>query len=704
MRKTLPCVALLALASACSGGDGGGGGGTGSNVATSVTVAPGTVNLNAVGATQVVHATVRNQNGGVMSGASLSWSSSAASATVSSLGGDSAVVTAVSNGAATITASSGSASGQAAVTVAQAVNALQKAAGDAQTGAVGAALTTQVRVRAVDRLGAPVAGATVAFAVTQGGGSVNPASQATAADGFAATTWTLGTSVAATQEVTASAGGAATTFGATPVAGPPAHVVILGGDNQTGGTGSPVASPPSVRVTDGFNNPVVGLTVTFTVVAGGGSVTGGTQLTDATGMATVGSWTLGPNPGPNSLSVALGGVATTTFNATAVTSQPGTVGAFSGTNQAAMAGTGVSDLPSVRVVDTNGNPLAGVPVTFSVTSGGGNVSGANQTTNANGVATVGFWALGSVANPNQLKATVTAPGVSGGPVLFNAAGCEGGGGAGYAITLCFTTTMSPTQRAAFETAAAKWSGIITADLPDDEGAVDAGTCGATSPSMDMTYDDLLIFAAVEDIDGPGAVLGSAGPCYVRGGAGGLPIIGRMRFDVADVLNLEANSQLASVIIHEMGHVLGVGSMWSSFGLLKNASGATPLDTYFSGTNGIAGFDAIGGTTYTGGNKVPVENTGGAGTANSHWRESVLKNELMTGYINNGSNPLSILTVRSLQDLGYSVNPGAADAFSLTLSLRADRAGTSGGVQMVNDVYTGPLWAMGRHGRRTLIRR
>src|ERR1700741_3089773 len=158
MRKPLLCIAVIAFCWACSGGDGGGGGGgTGSNVANTVTITPGTVNLNAIGATLIVHATMRNQNGGVMSGGAVSWSSNAAAATVTSLGGDSAVVTAVANGSTQLTAQSGAASGQAAVAVAQAAFALQRSAGAAQTGAVGAALATQVAVRVVDRLGSPVA-------------------------------------------------------------------------------------------------------------------------------------------------------------------------------------------------------------------------------------------------------------------------------------------------------------------------------------------------------------------------------------------------------------------------------------------------------------------------------------------------------------------------------------------------------------------
>jgi hypothetical protein len=179
----------------------------------------------------------------------------------------------------------------------------------------------------------------------------------------------------------------------------------------------------------------------------------------------------------------------------------------------------------------------------------------------------------------------------------------------------------------------------------------------------------------------------------------------MEFDAADVGPLEERDQLGSLILHEMGHVLGIGTLWSDFGLLQNPSSAGhTADTYFSGAGGLSGFDAIGGTTYTGGMKVPVENTGGGGTMNAHWRESILGTELMTGYLSNVSNPLSALTVRSLADLGYTVDVNAGDAFLLTLAARANRLpGGSGSLRIHDDAYTGPRYTVDRRGRRTRIR-
>ena len=73
-----------------------------------------------------------------------------------------------------------------------------------------------------------------------------------------------------------------------------------------------------------------------------------------------------------------------------------------------------------------------------------------------------------------------------------------------------------------------------------------------------------------------------------------------------------------------------------------------------------------------GESVPVANTGGPGTADGHWRESVFDNELMTGYLDSGDNPLSAITVGSLGDIGYGVDLDASDPYG-TPALRKPQA-------------------------------
>jgi hypothetical protein len=153
-------------------------------------------------------------------------------------------------------------------------------------------------------------------------------------------------------------------------------------------------------------------------------------------------------------------------------------------------------------------------------------------------------------------------------------------------------------------------------------------------------------------------------------------------------------------------VLGIGTLWNAKALLQNASSTSnKQDTFFSGTNAVAAFNAVGGTTYTGGQKVPVENclTGvptscGSGTINSHWREVVLRNELMTGYLNSGENPLSALTVASLKDLGYVVDDAKADFFFVQTNLMAGLQSMDQGIYMQDDIEKGPIVVVGADGR------
>ena len=307
--------------------------------------------------------------------------------------------------------------------------------------------------------------------------------------------------------------------------------------------------------------------------------------------------------------------------------------------------------------------------------------------------------MGPVGAFNQITASVqSAP-----DLTFDDAGCDNPSTAGFTIGLCYRTTMTASQRQAFVSAAARWSSIITTDLPDVT-ADFSGACNGTVQRFNGTVDDVLIFATIEPIDGTGQIVGSAGPCIVRNSTS-LPVIGTMRFDVADVVSLESRNLFNSVILHEMGHILGIGVLWQAKGLLQLPSSASSsLDTFYSGTNGLAGFDEIGGATYTGGNKVPVENTGGAGTINGHWREGVLRNELMTGTINSsGGNPLSALTVRSLLDLGYTVDNTKADPFFLTLAVQFS-AGADDGVSLDHDVLVFPLWTIDAHGRLNRVPR
>jgi|688.fasta_scaffold136122_2 subtilisin-like proprotein convertase family protein len=219
----------------------------------------------------------------------------------------------------------------------------------------------------------------------------------------------------------------------------------------------------------------------------------------------------------------------------------------------------------------------------------------------------------------------------------------------YNIDIRFLGGLTGSQQDAFVIAAKRWSSIIIGDVPD------ANVRGEI-------VDDIRIDAKGAPIDGVGGILGQAGPTWIRSGSY-FPATGVMTFDRDDLKKLEDDGLLLSVILHEMAHVIGFGTIWSYKGLLQGAGSISPT---FSGSQAMKEFGTLleAGTPTA----VPVENGGGPGTRDSHWREKVFGHELMTGFINQGVNPISRLTIASMADLGYQVNLEVADPYTLPRSI------------------------------------
>ncbi|HKT60121.1 MAG TPA: leishmanolysin-related zinc metalloendopeptidase, partial [Gemmatimonadales bacterium] len=264
----------------------------------------------------------------------------------------------------------------------------------------------------------------------------------------------------------------------------------------------------------------------------------------------------------------------------------------------------------------------------------------------------------------------------------------------FSIELQFLTDTTPAQGEAFEAARHRWEGLIIGDMANVQLTAAAGQCGSNSPAINRQVDDVLILVTIEPIDGAGQVLGAAGPCFIRSG-NKIPVLGLMKFDVADLDALESSGLLNTVILHEMGHVLGFGTIWADKGLLADPSLSGGTDPHFTGPQAITAFNGVGGSSYSGG-KVPVEDTGDSGTADAHWRESVFGNELMTGFVD-PVDPLSRVTVASMADLGYTVNIAGADPYSLPFpGLRAFASGPR--AELKRDLLRLPLRVVDHTGR------
>ena len=212
----------------------------------------------------------------------------------------------------------------------------------------------------------------------------------------------------------------------------------------------------------------------------------------------------------------------------------------------------------------------------------------------------------------------------------------------FDIELVFLDTFTERRKRVLQWAAKRWMAVIAEDLQAVEFTRGwSGKCGdqlIEIPSGDR-IDDLRIYVTSHEPEGN--PLGWGGPRMLRE-EGQLPVIGCMAF-TRGRLNLPVTG------LHEMGHVLGFGTIWHRFGFFQNPPDG---DQHFNGPLAIAAFDDAGGRDYAGA-KVPV--IGG------HWRRTVLAGELMA---DGGGGSLSAVTVQSLADLGYGVDVSQADPYTL----------------------------------------
>ncbi|MEJ6395369.1 leishmanolysin-related zinc metalloendopeptidase [Gymnodinialimonas sp. 2305UL16-5] len=225
----------------------------------------------------------------------------------------------------------------------------------------------------------------------------------------------------------------------------------------------------------------------------------------------------------------------------------------------------------------------------------------------------------------------------------------------FNITVEFLGEWTAGLQSAFITASDYLSSLIVGDVQD------------LTAADGSVIDDIVITAELLDLDGQGGVLGQAGPTELRGQTSSdafLPSKGVMSFDEADAEGLNQSDGFTNVVVHEMMHTLGFGTLWDFFGL---TSGSIAQDTLaFTGDNALAAYiaelDSQGQDT-SGIFDVPLETDGGPGTAGGHWDEEVFTDELMTGFLDDGAT-MSGLSVASLEDMGYDTvftlgNPGAA---------------------------------------------
>ncbi len=246
----------------------------------------------------------------------------------------------------------------------------------------------------------------------------------------------------------------------------------------------------------------------------------------------------------------------------------------------------------------------------------------------------------------------------------------------YQITVRQSSVFTTSQQALIAAASDRWQRVVKTGLPDvfsPPGDITAATCADDGlPSFSGDIDDLLIDIRIEPIDFPGGILGYAGACWSRASSG-LPYFGLIVIDADDIEKMEVDGTLDDVILHEMGHIIGIGiDKWTSkLVALDRQPIEVSTDPRFSGPVAASRWQVLGRAGLP-----PVEEDFGPGSALGHWDETAFNTELMTPFAEASlvATPLSAVTIGALADLGYGVNLSAADAFTLPLPLLALRDG------------------------------
>jgi hypothetical protein len=319
----------------------------------------------------------------------------------------SGVVTGRSAGKTMVAARVEGVAGRTGISVVTPASAIALVAGSSQRTLAGKTLPQAVVVRATNRRGNAAAGKRVTFRLSDGQGSVDPATALTDADGRARTVWTLGadpgrqTLLASVENVDSAL---AVVAEADPIASNTRVTSLV--ENLSGQAGQELADSVAIRVTDSSGRVLPDIPVRWTTVDGG-SVEGASARTDSMGVASA-HWTLAKKTGGQRLRAQVGaspglGIAPVTITANALAGAAATMVVVSGDNQRARAGAELAKSIVIRVMDENGSGVSGAALTLA-TSGGAVVDSV-LTTDSAGIART-RWTMGHSAGEYSLAVHV----------------------------------------------------------------------------------------------------------------------------------------------------------------------------------------------------------------------------------------------------------------------------------------------------------
>ncbi len=200
----------------------------------------------------------------------------------------------------------------------------------------------------------------------------------------------------------------------------------------------------------------------------------------------------------------------------------------------------------------------------------------------------------------------------------------------------------------------KWRRVIRSAPAGDFVQLQVGECRNAVP-VSQFITGVRVLVKLDSL--PPRIGGQGGPCVLR--PNGLPLLGTISLNFFNY-NALSDQKLDDLLQHEVGHVLGLGTVWGrgAFGRLVDGD-TSATDPIFVGPNALAAFTRLGRSTQFAGRRVPLQLR-----VLGHWRDDAFSGELMSPSLIATTQPTSSVTVAALRDLGWVVEPEAYDEYAL----------------------------------------
>ncbi len=223
---------------------------------------------------------------------------------------------------------------------------------------------------------------------------------------------------------------------------------------------------------------------------------------------------------------------------------------------------------------------------------------------------------------------------------------------GFKIELRYLGDVPDDVRAAASAAATKWMQVVTGPVLPVQIDQTTTTCGF-GPLLAERVPGVIVFVRMSSPDALVTAAADGGSCGLRQGTL-ISYEGAITVSTPGLKNSRAARYLDTIFLHELGHVLGIGTNWFQSPYLHDASGPNPR---FLGPRAMqAAFDVGASASRT--TPVPVSHSGESG-AYTHWRTPALGNDIM---LSGGGTALTIVSAAALEDMGYTISRTALDPY------------------------------------------